>query len=429
MSSNDMAKTVFVNRYFYPDYSATSQLLSDLAFDLASRGQDIHVITGCQLYGNPLASLPAEESIRDVRVHRVRTSRFGRTTLWGRMVDYLTFYLGATWRLLRTIRRGDIVVAKTDPPMMSVPAAWAVKLKGGVLVNWVQDLFPEVATSMDVYGVRFAAPMLKRLRNQSLRLGRSNVVLGEIMAKRLRDEGIPSDRITIIENWADGDAIHPISRQDNPLAQEWGLGGKFVMGYSGNMGHVHEFKTMIDAAEKLRHVDEIAFVFIGDGIARRWLESEVVRRALTNVQFHPYQAADRLQWSLSVPDVHFVSLRPTLEGLIVPSKFYGIAAAGRPIIHIGDPDGEIARILERERCGWSFCVGEVDALAACILRLARGEREVIDAGLCARRAFDRKYSRLHALDSWRLLLESASTGVPSLGVEDALRQPVGVGRE
>lgn len=422
-------KRIFVNRYFYPDHSATSQLLSDLAFDLASRGQDIHVITGCQLYGDPLASLPAEESIRGVHVHRVRTSRFGRATLWGRMVDYLTFYLGATWRLLRMIRRGDIVVAKTDPPMMSVPAAWAVTLKGGVLVNWVQDLFPEVATSMDVYGVRFAAPMLKRLRNQSLRLGRSNVVLGEIMAKRLRDEGIPSNRITIIENWADGDAIHPILKQDNPLAQEWGLGGKFVMGYSGNMGHVHEFKTMIDAAEQLRYVDEIAFVFIGDGIARRWLESEVVRRALTNVQFHPYQAADRLQWSLSVPDVHFVSLRPTLEGLIVPSKFYGIAAAGRPIIHIGDPDGEIARILERERCGWSFCVGEVDALATCILRLARGGREVIDAGLCARRAFDRKYSRLHALDSWRLLLESASTGVPSSGVEDALRQPVGVGRE
>lgn len=424
-----MAKTVFVNRYFYPDYSATSQLLSDLAFDLASRGQDIHVVTGCQLYGNSLASLPAEESIRGVRVHRVRTSRFGRATLWGRMVDYLTFYLGATWRLLRMIRRGDIVVAKTDPPMMSVPAAWAVKLKGGVLVNWVQDLFPEVATSMDVYGVRFAAPMLKRLRNQSLRLGRSNVVLGEIMAKRLRDEGIPSDRITIIENWADGDAIQPISRQDNPLVQEWGLDGKFVMGYSGNMGHVHEFKTMIDAAEQLRHADDIAFVFIGDGIARRWLESEVVRRGLANVQFHPYQAADRLQWSLSVPDVHFVSLRPTLEGLIVPSKFYGIAAAGRPIIHIGDPDGEIARILERERCGWSFCVGEVDALATCILQLARGGREVIDAGLCARRAFDRKYSRLHALDSWRLLLESASTGVPSSSVEEALRQPVGVGRE
>lgn len=425
-----MATTIFVNRYFHPDHSATSQLLSDLAFDLASRGQAIHVVTGCQLYGNAHASLPADESIHGVHVHRVRTSRFGRATLLGRMADYLTFYLGATWRLLRLVRQGDIVVAKTDPPMMSVPASWVVKLRRGVLVNWVQDLFPEVATSMEVYGVRFAAPMLKRLRNQSLRSGRT-VVLGEVMAERLREEGIPSDRIAIIENWADGDAIQPIRRQDNPLIHEWGLDGKFVLGYSGNMGRVHEFKTMIDVAERLKIVDEIAFVFIGDGIARQWVVSEVARRGLTNVQFYPYQAADRLQWSLSVPDVHFVSLRPTLEGLIVPSKFYGIAAAGRPIIHIGDPDGEIARILAREQCGWSFCIGEVDALTACILRLAQQGQEVIDAGLCARRAFDRKYSRLHALESWRLLLESASSTVPTAEVDglEPLEQPVAVGRK
>lgn len=190
------------------------------------------------------------------------------------------------------------------------------------------------------------------------------------------------------------------------------------------MGRVHEFKTMIDVAERLKVVGEIAFVFIGDGMARRWLESEAAGRGLTNVQFYPYQSADRLQWSLSVPDVHFVSLRPTLEGLIVPSKFYGIAAAGRPIIHIGDPDGEIARILDRERCGWSFCIGEVDALAACILRLFRHKIEVLDAGLCARRAFDRKYSRAHALDSWRVLLQSASADLASVNVKEAVEQPV-----
>lgn len=427
--SSCMPKTIFVNRYFYPDHSATSQLLSDLAFDLAARGQDIHVITGCQLYGDAQASLAADESIRGVQVHRVQTSRFGRARLWGRMIDYLTFYAGATWRLLRLIQPGDVVVAKTDPPMMSVCAAWAVKLKGGVLVNWVQDLFPEVATSMDVYGVRFAAPMLKRLRNRSFHVGRSNVVLGEIMAERLRGEGIPSDQITVIANWADGDAIQPIDKQDNPLVREWRLEGKFVLGYSGNMGHVHEFKTMVDAADRLKAADDIVFVFIGDGIARQWVVSEVARRGLTNVQFHPYQSADRLRWSLSVPDVHFVSLRPTLEGLIVPSKFYGIAAAGRPIIHIGDPEGEIARILQREQCGWSFCVGEVDALTKCIVRLSHEGPEVLDAGWCARRAFDRHYSRSHALDSWRHLLASATAGVPSLSdIQENQEQLVGVGR-
>jgi glycosyltransferase involved in cell wall biosynthesis len=423
-----MAKTIFVNRYFSPDHSATSQLLSDLAFDLASRGQDIHVITGGQLYTDPGASLLSEEVIRGVHVFRVRTSRFGRARLWGRMLDYLTFYLGATWRLFRSIQPGDVVVAKTDPPMISVCAAWAAKIKKGVLVNWIQDLFPEVATSLDVYGVRVLAPMLKRLRNGSLRQARSNVVLGARMAQRLRDEGVPSNRITVIENWADGDVIQPVPREDNPLLREWGLEGKFVLGYSGNMGHVHEFKTIIDAAERLKDEPAIVFVFIGDGIARPWLEAETAERGLTNVQFHPYQPADRLRWSLNVPDVHFVSLKPALEGLIVPSKFYGIAAAGRAVIHVGDPGGEIPRILEREQCGWSYGIGEVGPLAQCILGLSQRPTEAAEAGLRARRAFDRQYARAHALKSWRALLGSDSVTAPLISDEGVVQEfPVAAG--
>ena len=422
-------KIIFINRYFYPDHSATSQLLSDLAFDLASRGQEIHVVTGCQLYGDPHAALSAEELIHGAHVHRVPTSRFGRTNLWGRMVDYLTFYLGATWRLLRLVCSGDVVVVKTDPPMMSVPAAWVVKLKRGVLINWVQDLFPEVATEMEVWGVRFVARLLRRLRNQSLQGSYATVVLGEIMAQRIAEEGVPSDRIVIIDNWADGELIQPIHRSENPLVREWGLEGKFVLGYSGNMGLAHEFETIIDVAEKLKFMRNIAFLFIGEGVARRWLVSEVARRKLTNVHFHPYQSADRLRWSLSIPDVHFVSLQRTLEGLIVPSKFYGIAAAGRPVIHIGDPEGEIARILNREHCGWCFPVGAVEDLATCISRLSMREQEVLAAGQSARRAFDRKYTRLHALSTWRFVLAAASRSTSLPSNSKTLEQPVVVGRK
>src|SRR5215510_14439346 len=164
-----MAKIVFVNRYFFPDHSATSLLLSDLAFDLAGRGQTIHVVTEGQLYNDPLARLPYDEEVGGVHVHRVRTSRFGRSRLWGRMLDYVTFYIGATWHLLHSVRKGDIVVARSDPPMMSACAGLAVKMKQGVLINWVQDLFPEIATALDVRGMRFAVPILRRLRNGSLR--------------------------------------------------------------------------------------------------------------------------------------------------------------------------------------------------------------------------------------------------------------------
>jgi glycosyltransferase involved in cell wall biosynthesis len=422
-----MAKIVFVNRYFFPDHSATSQLLSDLAFDLAGRGQNVLVVTGGQLYNDPLATLPSDEEVRGVHVHRVRTSRFGRSRLLGRLLDYLTFYLGATWYLLRSVRKGDIVVAKTDPPLMSVCAALAVKMKQGVLVNWVQDLFPEIAMALEVCGMRLAAPMLRRLRNGSLQQGRCNVVLGEIMAKRLRDEGIPSDRITIIENWVDGDVLQPVPKEDNPLLVEWRLEGKFILGYSGNMGHVHEFKTMIDVAELLKAAEEIAFVFVGDGIARGWLEVEVARRGLTNVQFRPYQTTDHLRWSLSLPDVHFISLRPALEGLVVPSKFYGVAAAGRPVIYVGDPDGEIPQVLRRERCGWTFPIGEAGSLARFILALSQHQDEVTDAGARARLVFEQHYARSRALDTWRELLGSLSglSAAVTPSASEALPVPVG----
>jgi glycosyltransferase involved in cell wall biosynthesis len=249
------------------------------------------------------------------------------------------------------------------------------------------------------------------------------------MAQRLRDEGVRSDRITVIENWADGDIIQPVPKEDNPLVREWQLEGKFALGYSGNMGQVHEFKTILDAAELLKAAEEIAFVFIGDGIARPWLEAEVARRGLTNIQFRPYQPADQLRWSLSVPDVHVISLRPALEGLIVPSKFYGIAAAGRPVIYVGDPAGEIARILEREQCGWSFCIGEVGPMVECIRELSDNCSKVTEAGQRARQAFDRQYARVHALQTWRTLLESVSVPVSRLQAQAEPALLVVVGKE
>lgn len=424
-----MGKIIFVNRYFSPDHSATSQLLSDLAFDLASRGQDIHVITGGQLYNDAQASLPDEETIRSVQVHRVRTSRFGRARLAGRLLDYLTFYVCAAWRLLCSIRPGDVVVAKTDPPMMSVCAAWAVAIKQGRLVNWVQDLFPEVAEVLDVSGVRYVAPLLRRVRNGSLRKAQANVVLGTIMAQRLRDEGIPSDRITVIENWADGDLIQPVLKEDNPLVYEWQLEGKFVLGYSGNMGQAHEFQTMLDAAELLKAEGDVVFVFIGDGAGRRWLEAEVAVRGLTNVQFRPYQPVERLRWSLSLPDVHLISLRPALEGLIVPSKFYGIIAAGRPVIYVGDPKGEIARTLQREQCGWSFPIGDAEGVARLILSLSCGRQEVFKAGRRSRHTFDRQYARAHALQNWRTLLETVSAAASRNDQRMAKKLPVRLGEK
>ena len=173
-------RVIFLNRFFYPDHSPTSELLSDVAFALAERGFDVSVVTSRQNYEQPKANLPAHERINGVDITRVWTSTRGRRRLVGRSIDYLTFYVAAVWRVWRTARAGDIIVAKTDPPLLSVPMALVAKMRGAYLVNWLQDVFPEVAEALNVGGRvgRIASGALKPLRNWSLRAAKVNVVEG-----------------------------------------------------------------------------------------------------------------------------------------------------------------------------------------------------------------------------------------------------------
>jgi len=138
-------KLIFVNRFFHPDHSATSQMLSDLAFALAERGGDVAVITSRQRYDAPADTLAPRQTVNGVTVYRVWTSRFGRDNLFGRALDYASFYLAVAWQLWRLARSGDVVIAKTDPPMLSVVAAAMCWLRGARLVNWLQEVFPEAA--------------------------------------------------------------------------------------------------------------------------------------------------------------------------------------------------------------------------------------------------------------------------------------------
>ncbi len=222
-----MNKLIFVNRYFAPDHSATSQLLTDLATHLVthlgSQNIQTHVVTSGQIYDDPSARLPNEETVKGERVKRVWTSRFGRQHLASRIIDYVTFYVSATWYLIKSINPGDIIIAKTDPPLISVVAAAVVRFRGGTLINWIQDLFPEIARALGVPGNRWTDRFLCRMRNFSLHTARYNVVLGNRMVHRLIAEGIRPDTIKVIHNWADGNEIIPIERNVNLLRKSWGL--------------------------------------------------------------------------------------------------------------------------------------------------------------------------------------------------------------
>jgi colanic acid biosynthesis glycosyl transferase WcaI len=180
------------------------------------------------------------------------------------------------------------------------------------------------------------------------------------MAEKVRALGVSADRIRVVPNWSDDDQITPVPPAANPLRREWKLEDKFVVGYSGNLGRAHEFDTILAAAERLKDHPQIVFVIIGGGHRFEELARCVQDRGLApNFRFQPYQDDAVLKYSLSLPDVHWISLRPELEGLIVPSKVYGIAAAGRAIIAITAKTGEIAPLVEQYKCGMVVEPGNV----------------------------------------------------------------------
>lgn len=408
-------RIVFVNRFFTPDISATSQILADLTSGLVWRGVEVHVICSRQLYDDPNARLPAHERLGDVAVHRVWTARFGRSRLLGRAIDYLTFYASALLAMLRLLRPGDVVVAKTDPPLISLVGAVVARIRGAQLINWLQDVFPEVAVRIDALPwPRVVEPILRALRNHSLRTARLNIVLGERMRQFLLRQAVPAERVRVIENWFHPGLDAPIACSASQLRASLGLEGSFVVGYSGNLGRAHEYRTILGAAHLLRGPAQPRFLMVGGGACMIELRREAELGKLENITFLPYQPRAAAPDCLAAADVHLCCLLPVMEGLIVPSKFYGVLAAGRPVIFIGDPDGEIAGIVARHQIGHVVRTGDSARLAGLLNALQAQPALCASMGARSRMLFESSYTLRRALDQWRSVLST-------VGIEPGVR--------
>jgi colanic acid biosynthesis glycosyl transferase WcaI len=400
-------RVVFVNRYFHPDHSATSMLLGDLAFALAKSGNfRVTVVASRQRYDEPGPSLPASERVIGVDIQRVGGTRFGRAHLGGRMLDYLSFHLAASWRVWRTVRSGDVVVIKTDPPLLSLTVGIAAALRGARRINWLQDLFPEVASELGVRALpKPVLRMLQYARDRSLRTAQVNVVLSAGMATRLRNLEVSPDRIQVISNWIDAAWIKPIPHGLNGKRSKWGLHSAFVVQYSGNLGRAHEIATILGAIEQFADTAlSVRFLFVGGGAQRRLLEHAVQSRGLTNVQFQPYQPRNELAETLSVADVHLVSLLPKLEGLVVPSKLYGICAVGRPTIFIGNVEGELAQTVRDAGIGVTVSEGDTAGLVAALKMLESSPALVSQMGHNARAAAETRWDKAAAVKAFTCIL-------------------------
>ncbi len=399
-------RIVLLNQYYAPDMAATAQLLADVGAGLARAGHEVVAVCSDRAYASPRDRYPASEVIDGVRIVRCPTSGFGRARAVGRVADYGTFLFGAA-RALLAAPPADVVLCLSTPPMIAALGAVYARAAGAGFVYWVMDVYPDLAFELGVLRRGSTAGAALRILSHGLMRRADRVIaLGDSMAARLA--AAAGRRPEVVHNWADGEVVRPRPGEGHPLRAEWGWDGRFVVLYSGNMGLAHEFGTVLDAAERLRDRDDDLFAYVGGGPRRAEVVAEVERRGLPNVEFRPYVERSRLGDSLTAGDVHLVTLRDGLAGLLVPSKIYGIFAAGRPTVYVGPGEGEIHDLLVEGDCGTRSAVGDVDGLVGAIetFRVDAGAR--FRAGERARGLFDRRFRDDLGVDRIRRVLESAA---------------------
>ena len=399
-----LVRIVLLNQYYAPSEAPTAILAADLAQALAARGHEVHAIASSRDYTDPAHTYPRRERRDGVFVRRAWTSGFGRKGKLGRVLDYLTFMVAAAWSLWR-VPRPDLVIAMTTPPMLVRLALPLCRIRGARLLYWAMDLYPDLAIELGVLRADgWIAGILRRAARRTLSRADHVVALGAAMAQRLASQG--ASRIDIVDNWCDGGAIRPRPSEGHPLRLRNGWDGKFVVLYSGNMGLAHDFDSVLDAAARLAEFPDIVFAFVGGGVREAEIRRGAHERGLTRVEFHPGVDLAVLSDGLTAGDLHLVTLRAGVEGLLVPSKIYGILAAGRPAIYVGPAGSEIASILADGRCGISVSNGDVDALVQAIRGYVDDREQRLAQGVLARRVFEERYDRPHALRKLIAVIEA-----------------------
>lgn len=201
-------RILFLNQYYIPDVAATGQLLADVAEQLAAQGHEVHVICSRRSYFGGATAFDANNTTNGVHVHRVSATGFGRGKAIGRIIDYLSFYILASWRALR-LTKMDVCVALTTPPFIALVGLMLRRVRGTNVVVWTMDVYPEVAVAFDCLNDRsLLCRLLARVSRRIYKAAGAVISLGEIMAERLTEAGVPHDKIVVVHNWIPGESVY-----------------------------------------------------------------------------------------------------------------------------------------------------------------------------------------------------------------------------
>jgi len=392
---------LLLNEYYPPDTSATAKMAAQVAETLAQTHQ-VTVVAGRPSYDPdeyyPFAWLRREKR-NQVMVERVGSTAYPRHQMRRRVSNYLSYLALAVPRALAI--RPDVVLAMTDPPVAGIVGAFIARLAGRPFVYNIRDLYPDMAIGGDIVRSNSFVALWERMHRRALRQAARVIALGDDMRDRILSKGVAPARVVVVR---DG-TLFPASMPEpnDPVVQEIRCGFPFVALHAGNLGFYGAWATLLKAAEILRN-ENTGLVFIGDGANRAQLQASV--NGSSNVRFLPFRPVEQVPHVMMAGDLHIVTIRRGLEGVVVPSKLYSILAAGRPVLAVAAQESDAARIVCESGCGIAVDPDDPTAVVRAIRELRNDPARLADMGRRARETA-RKYARVTELEKFAGIIEEA----------------------
>lgn len=392
----DLKKKLLVYaHYYYPDVASTGQILTELCEGL-QQDFDITVICVVPSYDGKVDPKYKTKRIffekyQSINVIRVRVPEFDKKNKIIRVKNILAYFFNAIYATFK-VGKQDFVFSISQPPILGgILGVIGKVIKRAKFIYNIQDFNPEQTEAIGYAKNKMILSVTKTLDKFSCRQSDCVVVVGrdmeETLNKRFNYKNVP--RNIVINNWIDENKIFPIGK-DHPKAirfkKIYGLENKFVFMYSGNIGLYYDLENIIKIIGDFKDIEDVVFVFVGDGSVKQKLVDYAVENKLANVKFIPYQNKEDLIYSLNVADAHIVTNAKGIKGISVPSKVYGIMSAGKPVLGVLEEGSEARLMIEETGCGVCCAPGDYEAVERKISWFIEkaGSQELKDMGMRGR---------------------------------------------
>ncbi len=406
-------KIGIIAQYYAPETVGSGIWIRELAEEMTARGHEVTVLTAFPNYPERVVfegyrgKLLDRELMNGVNVLRSWIYANPRETMRSRLLNWGSFCFSS---LVSGLFRGgkfDVLYAILPPLPLGITASWLAKLRGYPLVANVQDIYPLIAVELGFLKNKRLISMFESMERKVYRRSRKIVVISDGFKDNLASKGVDPEEITVVPNWADPDFIQPGPR-DNAFREELGVDGQFTVVYSGGLTHNSDVEPILRAAGMMTD-KPISFAVVGDGAMKTDLERLASELNLSNLQFRPFQSLERYPDVLRAADISVVTLNSAARLASLPSKVFKQMAAGRPILAITTPGGELDRLVRVAECGLSVPTGNPEEVVKVLTWCLENREELEQMGRNSRDYLVQHHSKNACIDRIeQVLMEAAS---------------------